>query len=496
MNFNNRTLFIADNLDIMRGMDSDTVNLIYLDPPFNTKKQYKAPIGSPAEGASFKDIWTNEDVKDGWYSKIAEQYPHIHQIILAAEHTYDHSMMIYLMAMTIRLIEMRRILKSTGSIYLHCDPTASHYLKTVMDDLFGRRNFRNEIVWQRTNTHGLGNQFGRVHDTILFYSKSNKKVWNDVYTEHDPEYVERIYRHSDERGIFQVDNLTGGSFTQKGESGQPWRGINPSLVGRNWSAPRRSACPEDIKLPDNYESLSVHQKLDVLDDVGLIYWPPKGRVPRFKRYLSTSEGRKIHDVITDISPVASKSKERTGWPTQKPLKLLERIIKASSNENDVVLDPFCGCATACVAAEKLQRQWIGIDISPDAEIITKMRLDDASEQGELFSSIQMSDVTVISDEEDYPVRTDVDDPNLQQLSLPPYRVHKNYLYGIQAGNCNGCRRHFEIQNLSVDHIVPQSKDGTDHPKNLQLLCNFCNSTKGNRTQEYLIEKLKEQGVLR
>ena len=147
MNVDNRTLFIADNLDIMRGMDSDTIDLIYLDPPFNSKKQYKAPIGSPAEGASFKDIWTDEDVRDGWYSEIAEDYPQIHQIILAAEHTYDHSMMIYLMAMGIRLIEMKRILKPTGSIYLHCDPTASHYLKFVMDSIFGNQNFRNEIVW-------------------------------------------------------------------------------------------------------------------------------------------------------------------------------------------------------------------------------------------------------------------------------------------------------------------------------------------------------------
>ena len=167
MNVENRTLFIADNLDIMRGMDSESIDLIYLDPPFNSKRQYKAPIGSPAEGAEFKDIWTDEDVKDGWYSTIAEQYPHIHQIILAAEHTYDHSMMIYLMAMTIRLIEMRRILKSTGAIYLHCDPTASHYLKTVMDSLFGKNNFRNEIVWKSATGAKIMSQLVLVEDTIL-----------------------------------------------------------------------------------------------------------------------------------------------------------------------------------------------------------------------------------------------------------------------------------------------------------------------------------------
>ena len=167
MNLQNRTLFIADNLDIMRGMDSEIIDLIYLDPPFNTKKQYKAPIGSPAEGAEFKDIWTDEDVKDGWYSEIAELHPHIHQVIQAAEHTYDHSMMIYLMAMGIRLIEMQRLLRPTGSIYLHCDPTASHYLKLIMDDVFGKNNFRNEIAWCYRGAGYPKKDFGKRHDTLL-----------------------------------------------------------------------------------------------------------------------------------------------------------------------------------------------------------------------------------------------------------------------------------------------------------------------------------------
>ena len=153
--------------------------------------------------------------------------------------------------------------------------------------------------------------------------------------------VQRTYRHSDERGLFQVDNLTGGSVTGKGESGQSWRGIDPSLVGRNWSTLQRSAWPEGVEPPDNYEKLSVHERLEALDAAGLIYWPPKRRGPRFNRYLSTSQGRKVNDVITDISPIASKSKERVGYPTQKSIVLLERIIEASSNQGDVVLDPFC-----------------------------------------------------------------------------------------------------------------------------------------------------------
>ena len=210
------------------------------------------------------------------------------------------------------------------------------------------------------------------------------------------------------------------------------------------------------------------------------------------KYYADVYVRDVWDDDPETKALISQAKERTGYPTQKPLALLDRIIKASSNEGDFVLDPFCGCATACVAAEKLQRQWIGIDISPDAEDITKYRLDEASEQGALFSPIEMSDVTVTSEP---PIRTDTDPQAPQQMKLPNYTVHKNFLYGEQEGFCNGCREHFRIRNLTVDHIVPQSKDGTDHPKNLQLLCHTCNSTKGSGTQEELIKRLKAQGIL-
>ena len=375
MNVKNRTVFSNDNLPVLRGIDTESVDLIYLDPPFNSNRNYAAPIGSDAAGAAFKDTWTLSDVDNAWHGEIADREPALYQAIHAAELTHGKGMKSYLIMMAVRLLEMKRVLKKTGSIYLHCDPTASHYLKGLLDAVFGKDNFRNEIVWQRTNTHSLGKQFGRVHDTILFYSKSKQKIWNDVYIEHDPEYLKKAYRHQDERGFFQVGDLTAGSVTEKGESGQPWRGIDPSLVGRNWSTPQKSAWPEGVKPPDNYEKLSVHEKLEALDAAGLIYWPPKGRVPRFKRYLSTSQGRRVHDVITDINPVASKSKERVGYPTQKPIALLERIIKASSNQGDLVLDPFCGCATTCVAAERLQRHWIGIDLSPRAVDLVRVRLE-------------------------------------------------------------------------------------------------------------------------
>ena len=438
MNVENRTLFIADNLDIMRGMDSDTIDLIYLDPPFNSKKQYKAPIGSPAEGASFKDIWTDEDVRDGWHSEIAEDYPQIHQIILASEHTYDHSMMIYLMAMGIRLIEMKRILKPTGSIYLHCDPTASHYLKAVMDSLFGKNNFMREVIWNIAVLSGFktrAKNYVRGHDTILFYANTSDYTWNAPRQAHRQEYLDRF-------------NKT--------------------------------------------------------DSDGRKYFDGRGK----RRYLDevVAAGKAVGDVWSDVMSFQQipTSKEKTGYPTQKPLALLDRIIKASSNEGDMVLDPFCGCATACVAAERLSRQWIGIDISPLAETITKLRLTDEAETkaGRGTGTLEenqlplpfdpLTDIHILTQP---PLRTDVDENEPQQQRLPNYRVHKNDLYGKQEGDCNGCKRHFEFRNLTVDHIAPQSKGGTDHPDNLQLLCQACNSTKGKGTQEELDSRLKKQGVL-
>ena len=383
-------LYFGDNLEILREMDDARVHLICTDPPFNSGRDYNTFIGdSLAQKKAFTDTWTwntaaqdaRADIEDralnsDTYKALDEGLKGCDLLLSRAVSGKSGMMRAYLAFMGPRLAEMHRVLTPTGSIYLHCDPTASHYLKGLMDAIFGVDNFRNEIIWQRTNAHSDGKQYGRVHDTILFYSKSNQTAWNPVYTTHDPDYIEKFYRHHDERGPYQVASLNAPGVTQGGESGQPWRGINPSDVGRHWSTPRREAWPEGIEPPENYESLSVHEKLDALDANGLIYWPPKGKTPRFKRYLSTSKGKKVHDVITDINLLSSKSKERLGYPTQKPRALYERLIQASSNEGDIVLDPFCGCGTTIDAAHTLKRQWMGIDITILALDPMRQRLAD------------------------------------------------------------------------------------------------------------------------
>jgi DNA modification methylase len=344
-------LFYGDNLAVLRDhIPSQSVDLIYLDPPFNSRQDYnvlfaeKDGARSASQITAFKDTWE-------WN---------------------EESSLAYLAMMAPRLVELRRVLKESGSIYLHCDPTASHYLKLLMDGVFGPKAFRNELIWKRTTAHSSALRYGGVHDVILFYSKSDSHIWNPQFTAHSEAYLQSKYRYEDGGVKYRLDNLTGAGRTS-GESGVAWRDFDPSSLGRHWAVPR-------IEALGDTEGLSVHQKLDLLDANGLIYWTPKGRggkpgFPQFKRYLKG--GTPVQDVITDISPINSQAQERLGYPTQKPEALLERILRASSNEGDVVLDPFCGCGTTIQVAQKLNRRWIGIDITHLAIGLIKTRLDDA-----------------------------------------------------------------------------------------------------------------------
>ena len=275
--------------------------------------------------------------------------------------------------------------------------------------------------------------------------------------------------------------------------------------GRSWSPPRTGNYAKYIEsnfIPGYTQIESIHARLDALDEAGLIYWSKNRKEPQLKRYLAAHIGRALQDLILGINSI--RGKECTGYPTQKPLALLERIIKASSNPGDVVLDPFCGTATTCVAAERLGRQWIGIDISADAETIIKLRLDDEVEKkrkendknrldpenSEWMRSFDpLADVTI---ETDPPSRTDSD--AVPTIKSPHYTNHKSALFGEQEGRCNGCRRDYWYKDFSVDHIDPNSPD-RDRKSNLQLLCFNCNSTKGDRPMSYLIERLQERNLI-
>ena len=423
MNVQNRTIFSNDNLAILRGIDTDSVDLIYLDPPFNSNRNYAAPIGSEAAGAAFKDTWTLSDVDNAWHGEIADREPALYQAIYAAELTHGKGMKSYLIMMAVRLLEMKRVLKKSGSIYLHCDATASHYLKMLMDSVFGKDNFRNEIVWNYEKWTNAARYFQRNHDIVLMYSLTDTYTFNKQYGE----LTER------QRQLIRAGYNTGSSSGKK--------------IVRIY----------DRKNPN------VQTKLPI--------WTEEGRAIYD---VSMPKGKALNDVWK-IAALNGQAKERLGYPTQKPINLLERIIKASSNPGDVVLDPFCGCATTCVAAERLQRHWIGIDISPKAVDLVRMRLE--NEIGILGNVIHRTDI---------PKRSE---------KLPNYRTHKHTLFGKQEGLCNGCGTQFPFRNMTVDPIVPRSHGGTDRADNLQLLCGACNSTKGQGTQAELIARLKVQGVL-
>ncbi len=371
-------LYYGDNLDVLRRYVKDeSVDLVYLDPPFNSRQDYNVLFAekdgsqSSSQIHAFEDTWEWNIESKRVLEQVIEQGGRVADALRAFEaYLHGSDMMAYLAMMAPRLVELRRVLKETGSIYLHCDPAAGHYLKILMDAVFGPQFFKNEVIWKRTSAHNSAKRWGPVHDLILFYSKSEASTWNRVYQGYTAEYLERFYRHEDEGGRYTLGDLTGAGKRQ-GESGLPWRSVDPTKAGRHWAVPRPRQAGH------SWDELSVQQRLDQLDLAGLIVWPSKGGTPRFKRYHDVDRGVVVQDVITDIDPLSPHAKERLGYPTQKPEALLERIIKASSNEGDLVLDPFCGCGTTVQVAQRLNRRWIGIDITHLAIGLIKKRLSDA-----------------------------------------------------------------------------------------------------------------------
>jgi site-specific DNA-methyltransferase (adenine-specific) len=354
------TLFYGDNLDILREYITDeSVDLVYLDPPFNSSRNYNVLFkdesgkDSQAQITAFEDTWHWGQDAERTYNDLVTKAPeNISQMIGALRSFIGPSQMLaYLVMMAARLVELHRVLKPTGSLYLHCDPTASHYLKVILDTIFNPSHFVNEIIWQRTSAKGLAfTRFATNHDIIFRYSKSDKWTANPLHTAHDPEYIQKFYRHVDPTNgrRYRLDNLA-----------------NPNHDRPNLT----------------YEFLGVtrvwrwtRQRMQAAYEQGLVVQNKPGGVPAFKRYLDEQEGTPVGDVWDDIRPVQSQADERLGYPTQKPLALLERIINASSNPGDIILDPFCGCGTAVAAAQKLNRRWIGIDITHLSIALQKYRL--------------------------------------------------------------------------------------------------------------------------
>lgn len=376
-------LYFGDNLGVLRAYVPDlSVDLIYLDPPFNSNASYnilfKSPSGKAADSQikAFEDSWHyGTEAAQAFHEVMASGNTDVANLLRAMQAFLgENDMMAYLAMMAVRLIELHRVLKPTGSLYLHCDPTASHYLKLLLDGVFGAENFRSEIIWKRTSAHNGARRWGPIHDVVLFYSKSDPYRWNRTFAAYDDDYVRRYYRHSDGDGRnYRLSDLTA-SGVRNGESGQAWRGFDPTAHGRHW------AIPGMIKtlFPDMPPDTRTIGWLNQLEAGGLIEMSGNGTGwPHFRRYLDQMEGQSPQDIIDDIPPLSQRHAERLGYPTQKPVTLLERIIAASSNPGDVVLDPFCGCGTAVHAAQKLGRQWIGIDVTYLAIGLIERRLKEA-----------------------------------------------------------------------------------------------------------------------
>jgi site-specific DNA-methyltransferase (adenine-specific) len=365
MELKTNVLYYGDNLEIVRKhIPDESIDLIYLDPPFNSNRSYNVLFrestgaASAAQIEAFEDTWNWAGAAATYDEVVCGPHQGVARVLKAMVDGLGHNdVTAYLSMMAVRLVELHRVLKPTGSIYLHCDPTTGHYLKVVLDAVFGPKSFRNEVTWKRTNVHSDSKRWSDVSDRLLYYVKDHRAsfTWNAVWGEHSPEYLESKYRYVDADGRrYRLDNMT--SPNPRPNMMYEWKGHASPRFGWRYS----------------------RETMARLDAEGRIHYPPdKSKRPQLRRYLDEQRGQLLSDVWTDIDPINSQARERLGYPTQKPLALLERIISASSNSGDIILDPFCGCGTAVHAAQKLGRRWIGIDITYLAINLIERRMTDA-----------------------------------------------------------------------------------------------------------------------
>lgn len=457
-------LILGDNLDILRAspddpvyIPSESVDLVYLDPPFNSNATYnqlfKEHSGevSAAQMRAFDDTWKWSLEAERTYQEVVLTGGKLGDVLQAFRTFLGQSdMMAYITMMAPRLAELHRVLKPAGSIYLHCDPTASHYLKVIMDTIWGPEHFRNEVVWKRTHAHGGAKRYGPIHDVLLYYAKSDNNVWNPQHTPYSEDYVRRFFRFTDEDGRRYRSTILTGSGTRGGESGKPWRGIDPTAIGRHW------AIPGYVRPLLSNPRASVLDALDELDRIGRVLWPEKkDGTPSFKQYLDDLDGVPLQDIWTDIPPISAKSAERLGYPTQKPETLLERIIRASSDPGDLVLDPFAGCGTATVVAEKLGRRWIGIDISDLALAVMTKRLH------ETFADDELRPFEVVGDPTDAPSakRLAARDPfRFEWWAVRMLRAQPRNKKGADRG-IDGVIQFFAESTTKAEKLIIQVKGG-------------------------------------
>lgn len=363
------TLYYGDNLDVLRQhVKGESVDLVYLDPPFNSQQNYNVLFAehgtrAAAQIKAFEDTWQWDESAARTYAETVEQGGGVSQVLQAFRTFLGESdMLAYLAMMAPRLLELRRVMKPKASIYLHCDPTASHYLKMLMDAVFAPENFRNEIVWKRHNARSTEGRWARIHDVILLYTKTSNFFFQPTQVKADKAKLPHtLITVGDVK--YQTFELTGAGTTKEGESGKPWRRFDPTAMGRHWA--------------------NAHAQMDEWDAEGLIHWPKPGSAGGFPRrraaepFVEEDRVVTVGDVWTDIDRINQAAKERLGYPTQKPEALLLRIVQASSKEGDTILDPFCGCGTTIAAAQRLKRRWAGIDITHLAIGLIKHRLRDA-----------------------------------------------------------------------------------------------------------------------
>ena len=494
LNFKNRTLYHGDNLDFLRGMNSETVHLIATDPPFNKNRDFHATPDSLAKGASFKDRWSWErDVHEEWTDSIIDDWPDVWEVITAARAAYGDDMGAFLCWLGVRLMEMHRVLRQDGSIYLHCDSTASHYIKAIMDAIFGWKNFFNEITWKRYAVHSLSeNGFDNVVDHIFFYAKDYKNVsFRKIYGEVDEDTLSSRFPHIEPETGRRFQHIALEQSSNQSSAGEI-RSIQGrtviSKIGWRWTQ-------------ETFDERLSHNPL-------LIYWTKNGR-PRYKKYADEYAGTPLGNIWADIKYLAAGDAERTGYPTQKPLALYERIIKASSNEGDIVLDPFCGCATTTIAAERLRRQWVGMDIWDEAHPVTLKRL---AEEGMVTADSEHKQMFphIVHYETAPPVRTDDNEmaaPTLDlriQRPVEPWQrlTHKQMVRVLAFAQksdggviCAGCGRVLEVEFMQLDHITPKADRGENHIMNRILLCGPCNRRKrDNLTLRGLLRENRKKAV--